>query len=445
MTARALDRGFVLPAAGVGLAVGWAAARSPQLTLVAAAAAVVALLVLLHTEALLLALVAALPWEGALDWPSEKVSVVKLLGVLLCASWALRALGSRERLRLPAALVPALLVGATVVLALVVSPDPGAGVLDALRYALFIVFFFLIVQMARTRSDVRRIIEVFVLSGSAAAVWGVYAFVVLGRERAGGPIDDPNDFAYLLACLMPLAGYLVATQRARRLLWSLCFVALAAATLATLSRGALVGLGGVVIWGVATRRVPLGAVVAGVIAVASIAVLAFAAWGPAIHDRLENKQQIASSNVESRRALWTGALRMWADRPVTGVGPGRYAVEADRYVRNDPLAIRDPVVHNTYLQAVAETGALGLGAFLVFLAATWHLLTRASRRARAEADAEGRQLVTAIQATLLIAIVSACFLSVELTTPFWLIGALAVVVAGAHGSSTGRPAAAATA
>jgi O-antigen ligase len=192
-----------------------------------------------------------------------------------------------------------------------------------------------------------------------------------------------------------------------------------------------VGLVALIAWGLVTRRVPLTAVVCGVVAVASVAAFAFAVWAPEIHDKLQSKEQIAASNVASRRALWSGAVSMWGDRPITGVGPGRFGDEATTYVRNEPLAIRDPVVHNSYLQALAETGALGLGAFLAFLATTWHLLTRARARALAEGDVEGGRLVTAMHGAMVIAVVSACFLSVELTTPFWLIGALAVVVARA--------------
>lgn len=438
MRPQTLDRAFLLPAAVLGLALGWAATQAPLVTLVAVVAAVLGVVALMHTEVLLLVFVAALPWEGALAWPSEQVSVVKVLGLLVFAAWALRGLVNREPMLLDGALVPALVVGATVLLALIASPDPDAGVLDAVRFALFIAFFFLIVQIATTRRVVQRIVEVVVLSGSVAALWGLYAFTVLDRDRAGGPISDPNDFAYLLACLLPLAAYLISVERARRALWAACFVALAAGTLATLSRGALVGLVALIAWGVATRRIPLAALAIGLVAVASVAALTFAVRAPEIDQKLESKEQIAASNVESRRAFWSGAVRMWADRPITGVGPGRFGAEAATYVRNDPLAISNPLVHNSYLQALAETGALGLGAFLAFLATTWHLLRRARARARAQGDIDGGRLVTAMQGSMVIAAVSACFLSVALTTPFWLLGALAVVIARAPMQETAR-------
>jgi putative inorganic carbon (HCO3(-)) transporter len=414
----------------VAAPLAWLVSWQPLVALGLMAAAVLVLLVLTHAFGVLLILVAALPWEDALAYPSESITMVKLLGVLLFAAWMLRALGSRQPLMLPGVLLPTVLLGAAVYLSLIVSPDMGAGLLDALRYALYIVFFFLVVQLTETKEDVDRILRVFVLSATLASVWALYQFIVLGLERAGGPISDPNDFAFVVACVLPLAVYLLSIEPHRRVLWTVCIVLLAAAVLGTLSRGALVGLTALAIWGVATRRVPIGGVVLGLAAALSFVALAFALWAPLLQDRLAGKGRIADANVGSRQALWMGAIRMAADRPVLGVGPGRFGIESRRYVRNSPLAIDRPVVHNSYLHVLAETGLVGLAAFLAFLGSTWRLLVRGHRTAIRENDDDARRLTTAMQAAMVVAVTSAIFLSAQLTTPFWLLGALATVVAG---------------
>ena len=212
----------LLAAAGLGVATAFSAATAPLVALIALVGGVGVALGLLFADALLLVLVAALPWEGALDWPSEQLSVVKVLGLLLYVAWAVRALTNRERVRLPGELVVVVGVGMSVLLALMLSPDPAAGVLDTTRYALFILFAFLLVQLVRTREQVRRVIAVIVLSGGAAGLWGLYAFVLGGRDRAGGPIRDPNDFAFLLASLTPLAIYLIGADPTRRRRWQGC-------------------------------------------------------------------------------------------------------------------------------------------------------------------------------------------------------------------------------
>ena len=177
-----------------------------------------------------------------------------------------------------------------------------------------------------------------------------------------------------------------------------------------------------------------------VAALFSVAALAFAVWAPQLNDRLEQKSNISARNVTARQALWSAALRMSEDRPLTGVGPGRFGIEAPAYVRNNPLVLERPVVHNSYLQVMAEIGALGLFAFVAFLVSTWRLLGRSRRQAIAEDDIDGRRLATAMQASLIVAIVAGAFLSEQLTTPFWLIGALAAVVGMApHAAHAARP------
>ena len=431
MAGRLLDsRLAFLAGAPVAAGLGYAAAMHPFLALAGAGATVLLLLMLLRAEALLLVLAAALPWEGALAYPTESASAVKLLGALLFAGWLVRALVRAEPLRLSPALGWTALLGFAVGFSLLLAPNPAESVFDSLRYALFIVFFFLVLQLTHGAADVRRILRVVVLSSALAAAWGLYGFISGELDRAAGPISDANDFTYLMSCVLPLGGYLLVSERRHRVLWGTCCMLLLGATLATLSRGALVGLTALAPWAIATRRIPVSGLLLGIAAILSMAAIGFALWAPLLQDRLEQKNSIGEKNITARQALWSAALRMAEDRPLTGVGPGRFGIEAPAYVRNNPLVLEKPVVHNSYLQVMAELGALGLFAFIGFLASSWQLLGRARRHAIAGADEDGRRLTTAMQAALIVAIVAGAFLSEHLTTPFWLIGALAAVVGG---------------
>lgn len=431
MVGRLLDsRAAFLAAAPIAIPLGYAAAMWPLYALAGVGIFILLLLAVVRVEALLLALAAVLPWEGALAYPTESVSVVKILGVLLFLAWLVRALVRSEPLRVSPALGWAAFFGLAVGLSLLLAPDPADSVFDSLRYALFIVFFFLVLQLTHTIEDVRRVVRVVVLSCTLAAGWGLYGFVALDLERAAGPIEDPNDFAYLMSCALPLACYLLVEERRRRMLWGFCCVLLLGATLATLSRGALVGLVALAPWAIITRRVPLSGVLLSGVALLSVAALAFALWAPLLQDRLEKKGNIADKNVAAREALWSGAVRMAEDRPLTGVGPGRFGLEASTYVRNNPIDLREPVVHNSYLHVLAEIGLLGLIGFVGFLASSWRLLARGRKRAISIGDRDGQRLATAMQASLIVAIVAGAFLSEQFTTPFWMIGALATVVAG---------------
>jgi O-antigen ligase len=242
-----------------------------------------------------------------------------------------------------------------------------------------------------------------------------------------GPVEDPNDFAYLLACTLPLAAYLMTVHRAHRAPWALAFAVIAGAMLATFSRGALVGLAALLAWGLITRRVPIRAMVAGVTVAALVAALALTVWRPLLEGALHQKSQIANANTQSRQSFWRGALQLTADHPLTGVGPGRFPAEVAPLLRNNPVNLDRPVTHNTYLEILSEDGMPALILFAGYLVGAWLILRRVQRRAADAEDADEQRLATALQASLIVAVVSATFLSEELTSPFWLLGGLAVV------------------
>jgi len=429
MTERLLDgRGVAIPAAAMSAVLAFAAARSPFLALAAAGALLLLLFMFVWAEAVLLVLLAALPWENLLQYPSETVSAVKLLGLLLFSAWAFRVLQPGHSLRLPSTTVPVIGLALVVGVSFIVSPEPSVGTGKILRYALFIAFFFLAVQLVTSRASMKRVLRVLALSTTGAALWALVAFLGGELERAGGPISDPNDFAFLIATVLPLTAYLWIDERPRRLVWGVCFALQAAATLATLSRGALVGLAALTVWAIVTRRVPVAGVLAGIVTAVLLVLIAFFFWTPVINERLESKEKIQGENASSRLAFWDAALRMSYDRPLTGVGPARFSEEAPNYVRGSGSPLKNPVTHNSYLELLAENGVAALTFFLAYIWGSWRLLTRAWRASALNGDDDGARLATALQAALVVAAVGALFLSQQLALPLWLIGALAAAM-----------------
>ncbi|MFL5826926.1 MAG: O-antigen ligase family protein [Thermoleophilaceae bacterium] len=398
-----------------------------------------------NVEWLFYALLAAFPWEGQLHYPTQTITVVKLLGLLLIGAWVLRAVRHNETLRTSSAVLPAALFAMFVTFSLLLSPDIGLGVSKYLRYVLFVVFFYLVLQLTPERKDVVRALKVIALSSSVAAVIGLENFLFKGFGRAGGPISDPNDFAYLMVAMLPLITYLFASDKLRRPLWGICFVVTLAAMLATLSRGAIVGLVALAVWAIVSRSLRLGGIIVGVLAGLGVLLLSFTLWSSIINEKLQSKSQIAGANAQSRQAFWAAAERMWLDRPVTGVGPQRFGELASQYVRNNPIDLEKPVVHNTYLEVLAESGLFAFLAFVGYLIAVWRQLASGRRRARAAGDQDSWRLNTALQASLVVATVSGMFLSEELSVPFWLIGGLAATASVVVASKSEEPAPAAPA
>jgi putative inorganic carbon (HCO3(-)) transporter len=427
--------GAMLAALALGVLIGVGTALSPILAVATAGLIALVIAVFLKPEAVMVLLVLAFPWDDELAFPSATVGVIKILGVLVLVGYTIRALTDRdEHVRIPPTLPPLLLFLTLVLISLLFSDEPSEGLQKTLRYVLFVGFFFLFVQLVKTRATLQWCLRALALSASLASIIALVNFATGATGRAEGPIGEANDFAYLLVTVLPLVGYLISSEPKRRALWIACFVLLVTTLLATFSRGAFVGVAALAVWAVATRRVPLRGLAAGALVVAAVLAVAFSQWRPLIDEHLLLKDKVASANVGTRKALWSAAVRMTGDHPLIGVGPNGFSLKAADYLRDDPLGIQDPVAHNSFLEIMAESGVPALLVFLIFLAGSWQMLLRAYRENRRRGDLTGVRLATAAQASMVAAVVSANFLSVQLTIPLWLVGGIAVVLASEAGT-----------
>jgi O-antigen ligase len=272
---------------------------------------------------------------------------------------------------------------------------------------------------------------------------GPEAFILMGRfMRAYGTFQQPNPYAGYLGCLAPVAASLaiaawekawslrrtqtsaavspfgtrrslaaggIASQKPLAMTMALICSGVALACVLGIgmswSRGSWLGLGAalVAVVGLRNRR---SAGVALVLLLALVLVVALfgTGWLPtAIVDRLADpstgsgqalgdyligpdpaRTEITDANfaVLERLAHWQAGLRMFDDHPWLGVGIGNYGVAYARYALPhwyDALGH----AHNVYVNFMAETGALGAGAFMIFwLAAAWQALQRGWRRTR---------------------------------------------------------------
>lgn len=387
-------------------------------------------------ELLLLALLAGLPWESKLAYPSATTTVLAIIRVSLPVLFLARAFIRRERLILPSFLWPLALFLLLTLLSLMLSPEPGEGIVKALRYLIFAASLFVAIQLLGERRRMLRAIRLLVLAAAAASVYALVGFLDGQLTRAAGPINDPNDFGFLLVAVIPLAAFLFAEERNRRALWGFALAALLAATLGTLSRGTLVGLGGLVVWALLTRRLSVVALLGAGAILATILLVGFVFFGTVLSARISGREKITSSSAAARTLFWKAAVGMTADHPLLGVGPERYDAERERYLRSSPVPLehrisdqsqaRDLVrtVHNSYLELAAENGIPAAMTFLLFLLAIWLALGNFARAAGAGPDEQGKRLAGALQGALITAVLSGFFLSGQLEPSFWLVAVL---------------------
>ncbi len=123
---------------------------------------------------------------------------------------------------------------------------------------------------------------------------------------------------------------------------------------------------------------------------------------------------LRSNTIRVRAHWWQAGLKMFVARPLTGWGPDSYVTHFARYLPREAAPIGDTETadkpHNVFVEHAAETGILGLGAYLalVFVA-----FKRGFRRLR-DGPASERDLVATLLA-LLGAYLGQAFFSIDVS------------------------------
>jgi O-antigen ligase len=123
----------------------------------------------------------------------------------------------------------------------------------------------------------------------------------------------------------------------------------------------------------------------------------------------------ASAVARTRLGLWRRTLAVYREHPLTGVGPGNFAVLFPRHA--EPGAAADGVMsatmiprrpHNELLERLAETGPLGLAAFAALFAVAFAAALAIARAARGAAGG-GESIADVDAASAGAGAVAACF------------------------------------
>lgn len=220
--------------------------------------------------------------------------------------------------------------------------------------------------------------------------------------RAVSTFGNPNFLSSYIVVLMPAAlGLFVVERRpGRRFAYGALFIALHSALLATLTRsswlGAAVACAALFFSGRARRRLREDPKAVGL--VFGVALALALAWpsstvkggyAPGVIGRitemkvLADSAQVRYSPLHQRFLIWTCAWLMGSDAPLIGKGGGLFELFYPFYqghlLHLDPfwhqLRTHANNSHNELLETYAQTGLLGLGAFLwtwaAFFAAAW--------------------------------------------------------------------------
>lgn len=313
-------------------------------------------------------------------------------------------------------------------LALLVSawgaPDSRAAALEVSRWFVLGLAAVLAAELASHERSVRLVLAALLLAGGLEAALGARqalagvgpeTFAVAGgRARAFGSFGQPNPFGGYMNMVWPVGLALAFPWLSRRLpgrrraipawLRALGLVAAGLAALGLLlswSRGAwlaamVAATVMTLVWLATVLRPPVRpagalAVIAGlVVGVTALAAGNLAAAPTAMASRLGSIAgtfavwDVADVEVDDanyatieRVAHWQAAAAMWADRPWRGQGPGHYEQAYPRFrLARWPEALGH--AHNFYLHLAAESGLVGLSAYLLLLGSIAGIALRAA-------------------------------------------------------------------
>lgn len=289
-------------------------------------------------------------------------------------------------------------------------------------------------KMLSSWPAVRRMLRALIVCALALGLSSLAGFH--GGRASTGATYDPNDLAYVLVTVMPLAlGFLLtAKTAAARTVNGAALGVIVIAILLTASRGGLLALLAVLavlivlpIRRPQTRRgggrgrqrvVPVLLVVG---------CLSFVVWHYLPQETrtrlatvvaLGNDYNSDTSNLNSRSSVWERNLSAALRRPI-GYGIETFAMVDLR------TGGRFRAPHNTYLEVLTELGFLGLFLFLRIYVLSWRALQRARLTLIAAAPNDERDTLLVFARMLQFAVVgntvAGFFLSMAYVTLLWVL------------------------
>lgn len=329
---------------------------------------------------------------------------------LATTGWILRGLSER-RLRVPVGAVAASLLTYVAIGAISLwgAADLVEGVRELLKWLQIVAVAVIVVDL-RHRRQTAWILAAALIAGALQASVGLWQFALRGtgpeafeiadgRYRAYGTFEQPNPFGGFMGLVLPLA-FAVAISGLRSVRSGSAQNGLFSViqNLAPNAAGLVVAMvTGIALFASYSRGAWLGALAAGGMmlvfwprrrwlgisfAVAGLTTLLFLSWvgwiptgagsrldGIAEFAKVSDVRgvQITSSNFSliERIAHWQAAVRMARAHPWLGVGLGNFeASYPDFRLANWRYDLGH--AHNVYLNVLAETGLIGLSAYILF-------------------------------------------------------------------------------
>src|SRR5581483_5861213 len=278
----------------------------------------------------------------------------------------------------------------------------NGGLLSSICYA--VLYWAFVSNIGKKQS--LKAIRYILISASLVAVFGILehfggsisCVIVSGKfnddcwvqdvkTRVFASLGQPNWLAAFLASLAPLTWYFSLQEKLtkKRIIWITLTILLFACVIFTKSRSGLLGLGiAYIIFWIFNFKKNLKVF----IIISSLLFFAIALFGtpftPSLIELAEKKSTNQSTNQinnsseggtesgEIRKIVWKGAINIWKAYPLfgTGVETFGYSYWQFRPIEHNNTSEWDYLynkAHNEYLNFLANSGAVGLGTYMILI------------------------------------------------------------------------------
>ena len=301
---------------------------------------------------------------------------------------------------------------------------PMSGFFFWLKYYEYVFLYFMVVSAVTTKEEARGLVIASLVTCFLVALFAIAQ--IPSGERASAPFEgetgEPNTLGGYLVFMLAIVLGLLLTSGAvtNRLPLLLLLAAGSFGLMATLSRASFLAAGVLILGaiGFLAPRKPI------LMTMVLLGILSTPLWAPhAVKERIsytftqaEEEGQIRlgalriDTSTSDRLRSWEQSFELWKKFPLWGTG-----------------VTGGPFLDAMYPRVLAETGLLGLVAFIVLM---WSIVRMSITSYRLATDQFSRGIalgfLLGFLALLVHAIGSNTFLTVRIMEPFWLFAALVV-------------------
>jgi putative inorganic carbon (HCO3(-)) transporter len=308
--------------------------------------------------------------------------------------------------------------------------QPSTSYRSLSDYFAWVIIYFLIANTVDTEERflvfmLSFLLYSFKMSQAGTRSWAQDGFVFRDWGATGAPgfFQNSGEFGIQMCIFLPLiVAFILALGRnwSRWLRWVAWAIAGTAVTgiIASSSRGALVGLGAVVLWLLLKSRRRFRALLT------SIALVGFVYAITPVQQKMRFQEAGTDNTSISRTTAWKNGLEMMRDYPVLGIG---YANWMEYRQLNYGYRL---LPHNIFIEAGAELGYTGLVTFLALIASTF-VINRRTRKLAGRLGDRGRfifYMAHGLDGALVGFMASGFFVTVLYYPFFWINFAMTVAL-----------------